>query len=184
MKYYYSDAYRRVAHLLLVAAQPVDHNFRRSCVHSSTMLRLTFWGSPNLPNWCSFSETVTDLSNEIPFCNKWDHKPLRSPAQPETRSPTILPDDVQIARAMSSAVHVPTKITARSDGFIDDVIWVFLDTPWNREKEPHTVPLAIHVTSRPHAGETEAVKRREIVTQPNSWKRVGQQKPRSSLDGH
>jgi hypothetical protein len=43
---------------------------------------------------------------------------------------------------------------------------VFLDTPLNRKREPHAVPLAIHVTSRPHAGDAEPIKRREIVSNP------------------
>jgi hypothetical protein len=64
------------------------------------------------------------------------------------------------------ALSIPTEVTARSDSFIDDLIRVFLDTPRNREREPHAVPLAIHVTSRPHAGSAEPIKRREIVSNP------------------
>jgi hypothetical protein len=162
MKYDYSDAYRRVAHSPSAAAQSIIIFAGVAYI----ALRLTFGGSPNPPTWCSFSEMVTDLSNEIPLCAEWDHNSLRSPAQPETPRPTLLPDDVPIAKAMPMAVHVPTTVTARSDSFIDDLIRVFLDTPRNREREPHAVPLAIHVTSRPHAGDSEPVKRREIVSQP------------------
>jgi hypothetical protein len=64
------------------------------------------------------------------------------------------------------AVHVPTSVTARTDSFIDDLIRIFLDTPLNREREPHVVPLAIHVTSRPHAGTGEPVPRRGILSAP------------------
>jgi hypothetical protein len=64
------------------------------------------------------------------------------------------------------AVHVPTTVTARSDSFINDLIRVFLDTPRNRAREPHAVPLAIHVTSRPHSGDAEPIQRRELVSQP------------------
>jgi hypothetical protein len=162
MKYDYSDAYRRVAHSASAAAQSIIIFAGVAYI----ALRLTFGGSPNPPTWCSFSEMVTDLSNEIPLCKEWDHESLRSPAQPETPSPVLLPDDVPIAEAMPLAVGIPTKVTARSDSFIDDLIRVFLDTPLNREREPHAVPLAIHVTSRPHAGDKEPVKRREIVSNP------------------
>ena len=162
MKYDYSDAYRRVAHSPSAAAQSIIIFAGIAYI----ALRLTFGGSPNPPTWCSFSEMVTDLSNEIPLCEDWDHDKLRSPDQPETPIPTLLPDDVPIAKAMPMAVHIPTKVTARSDSFIDDLIRVFLDTPWNRAREPHAVPLAIHVTSRPHAGDAEPVKRRENVSQP------------------
>ena len=162
MKYDYSDAYRRVAHSPSAAAQSIIIFAGVAYI----ALRLTFGGSPNPPTWCSFSEMVTDLSNEIPLCKEWDHESLRSPAQPETPSPVLLPDDIPIAKAMPMAVCIPTKVTARSDSFIDDLIRVFLDTPLNREREPHAVPLAIHVTSRPHAGDAEPVKRREIVSDP------------------
>ena len=162
MKYDYSDAYRRVAHSPSAAAQSIIIFAGVAYI----ALRLTFGGSPNPPTWCSFSEMVTDLSNEIPLCEDWDHDKLRSPDQPETPAPTLLPDDEPIAKAMPMAVDVPTKVTARSDSFIDDLIRVFLDTPRNRAREPHAVPLAIHVTSRPHAGDDEPVKRRENVSPP------------------
>ena len=42
---------------------------------------------------------------------------------------------------------------ARSDCFIDDTIQVFLDTEENRKKQPHVVPLAVHVSCRPNAGD-------------------------------
>ena len=41
----------------------------------------------------------------------------------------------------------------RVDGFIDDLlINVFADTQANCRIQPQVVPLAMHVTSRPHAG--------------------------------
>jgi hypothetical protein len=162
MKYDYSDAYRRVAHSPLAAAQSVIIFAHVAYI----ALRLTFGGSPNPPTWCSFSEMVTDLSNEIPLCQEWDHDELRNPDQPDTPTPSLLPEEEKLERAMPMAVHVPTNVTARSDSFIDDLIRVFLDTPLNRARQPHAVPLAIHVTSRPHAGNAEPIKRRELVSQP------------------
>jgi hypothetical protein len=162
MKYDYSDAYRRVAHSPSAAAQSIIIFADVAYI----ALRLTFGGSPNPPTWCAFSEMVTDLSNEIPLCKEWDHNKLRSPSQPDTPRPVLLPTAIKIAQAMPMAVSVPTTVTARTDSFIDDLIRVFLDTPLNREREPHTVPLAIHVTSRPHLGEAEPVKRRGLVSAP------------------
>ncbi len=43
---------------------------------------------------------VTDLSNEIPLCNKWDHCKLQSPDQPETPDPILLSAEIPIAQAM------------------------------------------------------------------------------------
>jgi hypothetical protein len=125
------DACRQVARSPSAAAQSIS--VLANVAHAA--LRLTFGGSPNPPTWCAFSELVTDLSNEIPLCEDWDHAKLRSPAQPETPTPILLPDEVPIARAMPLAVGIPTTVTARTDSFIDDLIPVFLDTPRNRERE-------------------------------------------------
>jgi hypothetical protein len=162
MKYDYSDAYRRITHAPLAVAQSII-----IFAHVAYLaLRLTFGGSPNPPTWCAFSEMVTDLSNEISLCPHWNHHTLRSPSQPETPKPILLPNGVPTARARTMAVHIPTTVTARTDSFIDDLIRVFLDTPLNCEREPHVVPLAIHVTTRPHAGDAEPVPRRDIVSAP------------------
>jgi hypothetical protein len=51
------------------------------------------------------------------------------------------------------------------DGFIDDLINVFPDTEENCARLPHVVPLAIHATSRPHAGhDVEPVPRRPLLS--------------------
>jgi hypothetical protein len=109
---------------------------------------------------------VTDLSNEIPLCDDWDSTTLRSPGQPTTPVPKVLDDSVPFARGRSLAVAIPTTVTARTDSFIDDLIRVFLDTPKNRETQPHAVPLAIFVANRPHAGDAEPVPRRENLSGP------------------
>jgi hypothetical protein len=62
------------------------------------------------------------------------------------------------------AVIVPVTVTARTGGFIDDLIQVFLDTPDNLARAPHSVPLAIHLTSRPHAGPAEPIQRRGLLS--------------------
>jgi hypothetical protein len=162
VKYDYSDAYRRIAHSASAAAQSIIVFAGVAYI----ALRLTFGGSPNPPTWCAFSEMVTDLSNEIPLCEDWDHVMLRSPAQPATPEPILLPDEVPMATAKPIAFHIPTTVTARTDSFIDDLIRVFLDTPLNRAREPHAVPLAIHVTSRPHMGPAEPVQRRGLLSAP------------------
>ena len=62
---------------------------------------------------------------------------------------------------------LPAADAARVDGFIDDLVNTFLDTPENCRRQPHVVPLAMHVTSRPHAGEAnEPIPRRPILSQP------------------
>ncbi len=158
-KYHYSDAYRRIAHSASAASQSISVFNDIAYV----ALRLTFGGSPNPPTWCLFSEMVTDLANEIYMCQEWDPEQLRSPGQPTTPEPKLDSDAEPFAQSLPTAVTVPTSSTTKTDGFIDDLITVFLDTPANWNRAPHIVPLAIHVTSRPHAGKDEPVTRRNIL---------------------
>jgi hypothetical protein len=158
-KYDFSDAYRRVAHSASAAVQSIIVFAGIAFI----ALRLTFGGSPNPPTWCAFSEMVADLSNEIPLCPDWNPDQLKSPAQSHTPDPEEQPGDKPLAQARSMSVGIPTGVTARTDCFIDDLIRAFLDTPENRRKEPHAVPLAVHVTARPHAGDAEPVPRRSLI---------------------
>jgi hypothetical protein len=76
-KYDYSDAYRRIAHSAQAAAQTI-------AIHEGLAylsLRLTFGGRPNPPGWCMFSETVTDLSNEIGQCKELSPEVTKRPAR-------------------------------------------------------------------------------------------------------
>jgi hypothetical protein len=163
-KYDYSDAYRRIAHSAKAAAQTIAINGTTAYLS----LRLTFGVSPNPPTWCMFPEIVTDLANEIGQCTEWDPETLRSPAQPDSPKPIRLPDGIPIARARRMAVVLPmSRAGGRVDGFIDDLINVFADTPENCRRQPHVVPLAIHVTSRPHAGDgNDPIPRSHILSIP------------------
>jgi hypothetical protein len=162
-KYDYSDAYRRVAHSATAVAQTISTCNDYAYIYN----RLTFGGSPNPPTWCNFSEIVTDLANEISQCKDWDPATLRSPDQPVTPTPIRDLPDVPVATARPMAVHKPTTATSCVDGFIDDLINVFLDSAYNLSRQPHTVPLAMFLTSRPHAGEDlEPIIRRAILSIP------------------
>jgi hypothetical protein len=163
-KYDYSDAYRRIAHSASAAPQTI-------AVHEGMgylALRLTFGGSPNPPTWCMVSEMVTDLANEISQCEDWDPTTLYNPVQPVAPKPIYLADsDAPCLPALEMAVRVPPISWGKVDGFIDDLIHVFWDTPSNLERLPHAVPLAMFVTSRPHAGdEREPLPRRDILSLP------------------
>ena len=157
-KYDYSDAYRRMAHSPKAAAQSII--VFESVAYIS--LRLTFGGAANPPGFCSFSEMVADLANEIRLCNEWDGT-LRSPSQPNTPAPQYEPVDSPFEHSRPCAVVVPTTVTGRTECFIDDLVNVFLATPTNLATEPHVVPLAIHVSSRPHADSAEPVPRRQVI---------------------
>jgi hypothetical protein len=156
----YSDAYRRMAHAGSAATQSITILLAIAYI----TMRLTFGGSPNPPSWCLFSEMGTGLANEITCCSKkYNPRRLRSPSQPDTPLPILSPCVALLAKALPMAVCIPETHVARVDSFIDDLINCFLDTSENREKQPHVVPLAMHCTSRPHAGGAEPITRRGII---------------------
>jgi hypothetical protein len=165
VKYDYSDAYRRVAQggALGLRSSPVHHCMCRCSLHCA---ETDIWRIPEPPYLVCLSEMVTDLSNEIPLCKDWDHSKLRSPAQPKTPVPIMLPSDILIAKARPIAFHIPMTVTAITNSFIDDLIQIFFDTPLNCASEPHAIPLAIHVTSGPHMGKAKPVQRRGLLLAP------------------
>ena len=158
-KHDFSDAHRRMMHSPEAAAQSIlvwdDVAY--------VALRLSFGGSPNPPTWCAHSEMLTDLSNEIGLTS-WEPSDMRNPVIPQTPEPITVDASIPIQPARSMAVSIPVAVPARSDDFIDDVVRVFLDTPDNRIKEPHVVPLCVCVSNRPHAGDSEPIVRRENIS--------------------
>jgi hypothetical protein len=74
---------------------------------------------------------ITNLANKIYCCSTWDPENLRSPAQPITTVPQTLLENVAFQSAMPLVVFVPVTVTAHTNGFINNLIQVFLDTPEN-----------------------------------------------------
>ena len=160
-KFDYSDAYRRISHTAKAAAMTI-------LVVGSVaflMLRLAFGGSPNPPCFCAFSETLTDLANEL-SASSYVPSMFRSPT---VKAHHLEPKDYPVEGeafgvAIAPAVEVPITGTARKDAFIDDIVSVFLGTQENLEREGDIVPLAVHVMSRPHAGDdNEPIPRRQLL---------------------
>jgi hypothetical protein len=159
-KYDYSDAYRRIAHSARAVAQTITTCLAFAYVY----FRMTFGGSPNPPTWCNFSEMVADLANEISMCSDWNPDELHSPDQPVAPKPIRLDPEIPHAPGRPMAVLVPPLEAGKVDVFIDDLIDTFVDTPRNLARKPHAVPLAMFVTSRPHAGDNEPILRRAILS--------------------
>ena len=161
-KYDYSDAYRRVAHSAAATAQTIATLDDIAYVS----LRLTFGGAPNPPTWCAVSELVTDLANEIAWCANWNPHVAHSSmlAADNNPAPKRVRPTIPFAPARPMAVNVPSISSGRVDVFVDDVIHVFPDTPGALERFPHVVPLAMELTSRIHAGPSEPIPRRPILS--------------------
>ena len=169
-KFDYSDAYRRISHTAAAAAMTI------LAVGSAAflMLRLAFGGSPNPPCFCAFSETLTDLANEL-SASKYMPRMFRSPTvQPHHLEPkSYVEEEERFGEAILPAVEVPLTATARKDAFIDDIVSIFLGTKENLSREGDIVPLAVHVLSRPHAGdENEPIPRRQLL-QPDKLEAEG-----------
>lgn len=64
------------------------------------------------------------LRNEIGVCDEWDPDEVCSPVQLKVPAPITLADDVPFEPARPLAVKIPLFSTARTDGFIDDLIRV------------------------------------------------------------
>ena len=161
MKFDYSDAYRRVSHDPSAAVQSIIILGAIAYV----ALRLAFGGSPNPACFCAFSETLTDLSNDI-STSPYEPTDFTAPTvEPEhLEEKECMPDDAPFGQGILPAVELPIHSTSRKDCFIDDIIAVFLDTIANRRREGHVVPLAVHLMSRPHAGDDhEPVVRRPLL---------------------
>ena len=92
-----------------------------------------------------------------------DPSQLRSPDQPDTPEPKRVDPSVPHAKGREMAVFVPPIKTGKVDVFADDLINAFPDSPENLARQPHVVPLAMHITSRPHAVDHEPILRRAIL---------------------
>ena len=117
-KYDLSDAYRRICHDALAAAQTI----LVLGIKAYIMLRLSFGGAPNPAAWTAFSEMVTDLSNDLPRDPNWDPDKLHHPLQKQVPTPEYLDDGIPLAPAREMAVNIPTTAKGRGDCFIDDII--------------------------------------------------------------
>jgi hypothetical protein len=150
-------------------------------------LRLTFGGSPNPPTWYVISELVTDLANEICQCKDWDPTNLNSPVQPTAPEPVYVAEaEAPLAPALPMAVEIPPIERGEVDGFIDDLIHVFWDTPSNRERLPHAVPLAITDVERqlrrePFESRKKGRKRILVICLPNYYHSPGEKSYLKSL---
>ena len=160
-KFDYSDAYKRISQSPRASASTVIRFGEVAYI----CWRMVFGGSPNPAGFSCFSEMLTDLANELamsgytPALGKSPtvedfHEEVRETEDPAT----------QIARAYLPALEVGTTSDSFRDCFIDDIIDCHLDTPRNRCRAAHIVQMAVHVMSRPHAGDDkEPVPRRPLL---------------------
>ena len=160
-KFDYSDAYKRISQSPQATAATVVR-FGRVAYFC---WRMVFGGSPNPAGFSCFSETLTDLANEIAM-SKY-HPSMGSSdtvLQSHLIPKEVESDDAVIEPAVRPALLVSARVTSYRDCFIDDVIDCHLGTQENLERAPHLVQLAVQAMSRPHAGDDiEPVPRRPLL---------------------
>ena len=160
-KFDFSDAYKRISQSPRASASTVIKFGEIAYL----CWRMVFGGSPNPAGFSCFSETLTDLANEIGMSS---YSPERG------SSPTVQESHLQVREveletdpilpAFLPAFEVDTRADCFCDCFIDDIINCHLDTVENRKKAGHLVQLAVHVMGRPHAGDSvEPVPRRPLL---------------------
>ena len=149
------DAYRQISHSGKAVAQTIIAMGDVAFI----MLRLAFGGSPNPPCFCAFSEALTDLANKI-TCKRFHPDQVHVPTVKENH---LIPHDYPepsepFAEAIEPAVEVPVSLQSRKNAFIDNIINIFLDTGEETiRRECYTVPLAVNLMGRPHAGDNKAL---------------------------
>ena len=160
-KFDYSDAYKRISQSPKATAATVVR-FGRIAYFC---WRMVFGGSPNPAGFSCFSETLTDLANEIAMSSYHPRMGTSDTIQQTHLVPKEVEDPgAPIEPAIMPALIVSTRLTSYRDCFIDDVIDCHLGTPQNLERAPHIVQLAVQAMSRPHAGgEEEPVPRRPLL---------------------
>jgi len=160
-KYDYSDAYKRISHSPRSAAATVIVIARIAYIY----LRMAFGGSANPAAFSCFSEMLTDLGNELDFA-KFDPGRFNLdtvlPIHEEVRN--LVGDEVAFGKAILPAFEVDTSSGSQRDCFIDDIIDCHVDEEETMARSSHTVQLAVHLMSRPHAGENvEPVPRKPLL---------------------
>jgi len=155
-KFDYSDAYRRLHHNGATALMQIIALGKMALI----MLRMAFGGTPNPAGWTTISEAVTDLSNELLADSNWDPTKTFPPGRETIPEPMRNSPSRNVGQAREMAYGIPVTIPSRTDDFVDDLINSCIDdSEWLR-RSGICVPLAVHVTSRPYAGEKEPIKRR------------------------
>jgi hypothetical protein len=172
-KYDCSDAYRRIAH---VASAMIKSIIVTAGIAYLT-LRLTFGGSPNPPTWCSISEMLTDLANEVPLCSAWD------PGTDPTQGFNTLDNSIPFAEACEMAYVISTTLSSQCDCFVDAVIQSSL-TPWRTVDGSLASSHSLHLSS---SGPTPVTPNPSRVVpsslRPNKQRKGPRQSSRSFLVG-
>jgi hypothetical protein len=111
-------------------------------------LRYTFGGRPCPSDWCSISESVCDLANELIQDPNWDHISLKSCYSGLLPEPERIESSVPFARAQPLAFMAPVNLIGSANVFIDDMLTACVDIVNNAERCTSSVALAMDAVGR------------------------------------
>ena len=108
-----------------------------------------FGGKPNSSKWSCQSKSTMDFINDILSCKEWDANKSKSPIKDMIPKPLVLPSKILHATAKTTIVNIPAEDQGKFVVYIDDTVAIGPDLPENRPRLAATIPLAIHLLSRP-----------------------------------
>ena len=131
--------------------------------------RLPFGSSPAPPSFCTVSETVFDLANDLMNCDLWYPHELPSPYAKRLKEPdrTLASADAPFGAAEEADVKLSHSCKGGADGYIDDGACAVLDSTDNAPmvaRAAQAVVMAIFLIFRPLAGNDEPITRPDPVS--------------------
>ena len=124
--------------------------------------RLPFGSSPAPPGFCTISEAVFDLADDLLNCPLWDPEELPSPQADLLHDPEPPGDNTPFGVAMEADVKLDPNCKGGTDGFIDDGACAVLASPSNSRmvaRGAQATLMSLFLVFRPLAAALEPMKR-------------------------
>ena len=116
-------------------------------------LRLPFGGSPCPPDFCVFSDMITDTIIDLMQCEDWNPKSASSEFVKLVPEPKPLDSNIPFEQAREMSVHLPVE-DLKADVFIDNIILVAVDKEDNLDRVIAAPCTVIHAVADKAIGET------------------------------
>ena len=175
-KFDVEKAYRRLHTRAKIAAKCVaiwffDDAWKNKAEESNQvgliLTRLPFGAAPAPPKFCTTSEIVFDLANDLLECDRWDPNTLPSPHADMLPPITRLDEDIPFGIAEEADISLPEDCMGGVDGYIDDGACAVLDTEETTSmvaRAAQAVVMAMFLVFRPLAKGLEAIRRPDIAS--------------------
>jgi hypothetical protein len=113
------------------------------------MLRSPFDGKPCPTQWCTISEPICVLANELIHDALWSPSNLRSCYDEVLPEPDRSHSETPFEAALPLAFHIPKNAVGAVDCYIDDLCLICVDIDDNTEMCAAAVALVLDVVGRP-----------------------------------